>query len=175
VFREKSLRNNDKTKSATIKIIRMDSEATVHDILMWTSDSQFTIWPIVFWLKGQCQEIFDLWFFHQTTPPGPLIHRWKPFCIWIRIRASSSTKSVPQRWQWHRWRREQSQHSWIRGVNDIAGATSAVSMTPLVPHQQCQLHKLCSRHLRCQWLRGFSYANFVHGPCGAIGTAGAGT
>ncbi len=25
-------------------------------------------------LKGQLQEIFDLWFFHQTNPPGTLIY-----------------------------------------------------------------------------------------------------
>jgi hypothetical protein len=24
--------------------------------------------------------------FHQTIPPGPLIHGLKPFCIWVRIR-----------------------------------------------------------------------------------------
>jgi hypothetical protein len=22
--------------------------------------------------------------FHQTIPPGPLIHRLKPFCMWLR-------------------------------------------------------------------------------------------
>jgi hypothetical protein len=38
-------------------------------------------------LKGPCHEIFDLrWFFHQTTPSGPLTHGLKPFCIWLRIR-----------------------------------------------------------------------------------------
>jgi hypothetical protein len=25
-------------------------------------------------LKGLCHEICDLWFYHQTTPSGPLIH-----------------------------------------------------------------------------------------------------
>jgi hypothetical protein len=25
-------------------------------------------------------------FFHQTIPPGPLIHGLEPFCIWLRIR-----------------------------------------------------------------------------------------
>jgi hypothetical protein len=30
-------------------------------------------------LKGQCQEVFDLRFFHQTIPPRPLIHGLKPF------------------------------------------------------------------------------------------------
>jgi hypothetical protein len=32
-----------------------------------------------FSLKGQCHEIFDPRFFHQTMPPGPLIHGFKPF------------------------------------------------------------------------------------------------
>jgi hypothetical protein len=32
-------------------------------------------------LKGQSQEIFDLWFFHQTVALGPLIHGLKRFCI----------------------------------------------------------------------------------------------
>jgi hypothetical protein len=30
-------------------------------------------------LKGQCHEIFDLWFFHQTIPPRPLINTLKYF------------------------------------------------------------------------------------------------
>jgi hypothetical protein len=30
-------------------------------------------------LKEQCYEIFDLWFFHQTIPPGPLVHGLKNF------------------------------------------------------------------------------------------------
>jgi hypothetical protein len=37
-------------------------------------------------LKGQCHEIFDPWFFHQTIPPRALIHSLKPFCIWLRFR-----------------------------------------------------------------------------------------
>jgi hypothetical protein len=37
-------------------------------------------------LKGQCHEIFDLWFFYQTNSPRPLIHGLKPFCIWLGIR-----------------------------------------------------------------------------------------
>jgi hypothetical protein len=36
-------------------------------------------------LKGQCHEIFDLWFF-PSIPPRALIHGLKPFRIWIRIR-----------------------------------------------------------------------------------------
>jgi hypothetical protein len=37
-------------------------------------------------LKGQCHEIYDPWFFHQSIPLGPLIHGLKPFQIQIRIR-----------------------------------------------------------------------------------------
>jgi hypothetical protein len=37
-------------------------------------------------LKRPWPEIFNLWFFHQTTPSGPLIHELKPFCIWLCIR-----------------------------------------------------------------------------------------
>jgi hypothetical protein len=36
-------------------------------------------------LKGQCLDIFDLCFFHQTIPSGPLINGLKPFRIWLRI------------------------------------------------------------------------------------------
>jgi hypothetical protein len=37
-------------------------------------------------LKGYYHEIFDLWFFHQTIPPGPLFNGLKPFCICDDIR-----------------------------------------------------------------------------------------
>jgi hypothetical protein len=37
-------------------------------------------------LKGQCHQIFEPRFFHQTIPPRALIHGPKPFCIWLRIR-----------------------------------------------------------------------------------------
>jgi hypothetical protein len=42
--------------------------------------------PTVFPLKGQCQEIFDPRFFHQTIPPRALIHGLKPIRKWLRIR-----------------------------------------------------------------------------------------
>jgi hypothetical protein len=32
-------------------------------------------------LKGQCHEVFDPRFFHQTIPPRGLIHGLKPFRI----------------------------------------------------------------------------------------------
>jgi hypothetical protein len=35
-------------------------------------------------LKRPCHEIFDLWFFHQTVPSGPLIHGLRPFRVWLR-------------------------------------------------------------------------------------------
>jgi hypothetical protein len=37
-------------------------------------------------LKGQCHEIFNPRFIHQTTPPRALIHGLKPICIWLRYR-----------------------------------------------------------------------------------------
>jgi hypothetical protein len=37
-------------------------------------------------LKGKCHEIFEPQFFHQSTPRRVLIHRIKPFHIWLRIR-----------------------------------------------------------------------------------------
>ena len=37
-------------------------------------------------LKGVGHEIFDLHFFHDSTPFGPLIHRPKYFPSWVRIR-----------------------------------------------------------------------------------------
>jgi hypothetical protein len=37
-------------------------------------------------LKGHLREIFDpRFFFHKSTPPKALIHRLKPFRIWLRI------------------------------------------------------------------------------------------
>jgi hypothetical protein len=53
-------------------------------------------------LKGPWHEVFDLCFFDQTTSPGSLIHRLKPFRIWLRIH-------------------EDNQQSWFHsGVNDTA-------------------------------------------------------
>jgi hypothetical protein len=39
-----------------------------------------------YYLNGQCHEIFDPQFFHQTIPPRALIHGLKSFCIWLRFR-----------------------------------------------------------------------------------------
>jgi membrane-bound metal-dependent hydrolase YbcI (DUF457 family) len=81
-------------------------------------------------LKGQCHEIFDLCFFHQSTPHRALTHSLKPFRIWLRIR------------------RNNRHYSSFSGVNDTAEtldliliAVSAVSMTPLKPIQWCQWHR----------------------------------
>jgi hypothetical protein len=60
-------------------------------------------------LKRQCHKIFDLWFFHHSTPPRALTHRLKPFRIWLRIRRENC----------------------FSGVNDTAEMVSAVSMTLL--------------------------------------------
>ena len=37
-------------------------------------------------LKGQCHEIFDLHFFHDSNPPRPLINRLNYFRILFRFR-----------------------------------------------------------------------------------------
>jgi hypothetical protein len=50
-------------------------------------------------LKGTWHEIFDLCFFHKSTPPRPIIHGLKPFWIWLRIREENPMSS--QRCQWH--------------------------------------------------------------------------
>jgi hypothetical protein len=55
-------------------------------------------------------------FFHQTTPFGPLTHRLKLFCIWLRIRGDIDYEI---------------DFFVVSGVNDTAGHWSVVSMTPL--------------------------------------------
>ena len=44
-------------------------------------------------LKRQCHEIFDLYFFHESNPSGPLINRLKWFCLKIRIREDIQIRS----------------------------------------------------------------------------------
>jgi hypothetical protein len=56
-------------------------------------------------LKGPWHEIFDLCFFHKSTPPKPRIHGLKPFWIWLRICEESwlwNPRFSSQRCQWHR-------------------------------------------------------------------------
>ena len=51
-------------------------------------------------LKRQCHEIFDLYFFHESNPSGPLINRLKWFCLKIRFREDiriPSSKNSTQR------------------------------------------------------------------------------
>ena len=42
-------------------------------------------------LKGVCHEIFDLQFYHDSKPSGPLIHRIKDFRIRFRFRRDIQT------------------------------------------------------------------------------------
>jgi hypothetical protein len=75
-------------------------------------------------LKGQCHEIFDLWFFHQVIPP--LIHGLKPFWILLRIRRDMinfRTQKSCMRCRWPRIHRACS-------INDTACIVHAVSLTP---------------------------------------------
>jgi hypothetical protein len=58
--------------------------------------------PLSLYRKGPRHEIFDVWFFHQTTPLRPLIHGLKPFWICLRIREENRLRN---RWflspLWH--------------------------------------------------------------------------
>jgi hypothetical protein len=36
-------------------------------------------------LKGQCREIFDLWFFHQAIPTGALINGLMPLAYGFKM------------------------------------------------------------------------------------------
>jgi hypothetical protein len=110
-------------------------------------------------LKGECHEIFDLWFFHQTIPPGPLIHGLKPFCIWLRIREDIRLRNrqfLHQQCQWHRWCQKWSLYNPnIFCVNFTAmGSTICLCNFLLIfplkasrilgpRHQRCQLHCWC--------------------------------
>ena len=56
-------------------------------------------------LKGQCHEIFDLYFFHESNPSGPLINRLKWFFLKICFRVeffwqASPLKSNIKCWFW---------------------------------------------------------------------------
>jgi hypothetical protein len=48
-------------------------------------------------LNGQCHEIFDPHFFHQSTPPRVLIHGLKPFRIRLRIRRENRCENRQNR------------------------------------------------------------------------------
>jgi hypothetical protein len=54
-------------------------------------------------LKGQLHDIFDPWFFHQSTPPRALIHGLKLSCMWPNTKKSTTFEF--QRGQWPRWNR----------------------------------------------------------------------
>jgi hypothetical protein len=64
-------------------------------------------------LKGQCHEIVDLWFFHQSTPPRALTHMLKPFRIWLRIRRENRHYSRKRKCHWHRWNRFSRLSKWL--------------------------------------------------------------
>jgi hypothetical protein len=56
-----------------------------------SSSSSLGLWQVLtlvcalyfYELKGQCHEIFLLWFFHQTTCPNPVRHAWKDFKFFL--------------------------------------------------------------------------------------------
>jgi hypothetical protein len=54
-------------------------------------------------LKGQCHEIFDFWFFHESVSPKHLSMPLRPFRIFSKIRGdirgSRCTAGVNNRWQ----------------------------------------------------------------------------
>jgi hypothetical protein len=106
-------------------------------------------------LKGQCHEIFDSHFFHQTILPRTLIHRLKPFRTWLhicwKIKIIVWKFQIP-RYQWDfqdRIPRCQWDH-WIRSwsVNETAGSDldifvkdSIVSMRQGKRIQQCHWNR----------------------------------
>ena len=55
------------------------------DPMVWKPDvgtlMHFALSRISDLLKGQCHEIFDLYFFHESNPSGPLINRLKWFFL----------------------------------------------------------------------------------------------
>jgi hypothetical protein len=87
-------------------------------------------------LKGLCHEIFDLWFFHQTTPPGTLIQGLKPFWIFVFTEkfdfeiADIVVRGV-------------NDTNWplVGGVNDTSDYWWAVSMAMLANGGRCQWHR----------------------------------
>jgi hypothetical protein len=56
-------------------------------------------------LKGQCHEIFgpQFFFYHQSTPHRTLLHRLKPFRIWIRIRRNNRFENRQNRIPRSQW------------------------------------------------------------------------
>jgi hypothetical protein len=56
-------------------------------------------------LKGSVTRFLTLRFFHQTIPPGPLIHGLKPCWILLRVRRDMldfRTQKSCMQFQWHR-------------------------------------------------------------------------
>jgi hypothetical protein len=78
-------------------------------------------------LKGPCHEIFDLRFFHQTIPSGPLTHGLKPFCI-FNFFSFVSAEIFDYEIDFFV----------VSGVNDTADHWWAKSMTPLTGCGRCQ-------------------------------------
>jgi hypothetical protein len=83
-------------------------------------------------LKGQLHEIFDPWFFHQSTPLRALIHGLKPFCIWPN---PDTTRDIPF------FKKLWAQMIILNfsGVNDPAKTVSAGSMTLPKRLEYCRL------------------------------------
>jgi hypothetical protein len=92
-------------------------------------------------LKGQCHQIFYPWFFHQTIPPGPLIHRLKPFWILLQIcrdMINFRTWKLCMWCQWHRMLEKIFLGSPFKFISFLSGGVGhsgtctmhVVSMTP---------------------------------------------
>ena len=58
------------------------------------TDSHLALKTRLPYLKRQCHEIFDLYFFHEWNPSGPLINRLKWFCLIIRFREDIGIRSL---------------------------------------------------------------------------------
>jgi hypothetical protein len=101
--------------------------------ILYSITSKPSVNSVLCFLKEHCPEMFNHRYFHQTIPPGPLIHGLKPFRIWLRIR------------------RDNQHYSSFSGVNDTAETVSAVSMTPLKPPWSWNL----------KYHRDYNHKNFV--------------
>jgi hypothetical protein len=89
----------------------LTGQHTLHDALIEDTTQKLRILEHLAYqyLRGQLHDIFDPRFFHQSTPPRALIHRLKPFRLFLCIRLDNRFKSH-QNWfqqcQWPLWNRK---------------------------------------------------------------------
>jgi hypothetical protein len=136
-------------------------------------------------LKGQCHEIFDPRLFYQSAPPRALIHRLKPFCIWLRweIRdnrlksASAVSMRLPkplQQFQWgpeadlvvsmRPWKRIQrlqwDSRSSFGGFNETTESIKKIFNNIIFTQKGSFQHKTTSKKV---WLKGIRRSQWDRG------------